>query len=127
MNTKRSGSSSQGCSSYNKKTLSEKKLYLSSVLPTIKTQKIDWKEAAELRSFPILWIGIIEDEFHKLGKECENQERLKMHKRKRLCHLIDRNNGRCFRHGRKECKDQDRLKMCRRNSMPERRRFFSMG
>ena len=36
------------------------------------------KEAGELRGFPILCMGIIEDVFQMEGKECEAQERLKM-------------------------------------------------
>ena len=30
------------------------------------------------RGFPIIWMGIIEDVFQMEGKECEDQERLKM-------------------------------------------------
>ena len=40
-------------------------------------REIGWKEAGELRGFPILWIRII-DVFQMGGKECEDQERLKM-------------------------------------------------
>ena len=36
------------------------------------------KEAGESRGFPILCMGIIEDVFLMKGKECEDQERLKM-------------------------------------------------
>ena len=36
------------------------------------------KEAGESRGFPILWIGIMEDVIQIEGKECEDQERLKM-------------------------------------------------
>ena len=36
------------------------------------------KEAGESSGFPILWMGIIEDVFQMEGKECEDQERLKM-------------------------------------------------
>ena len=36
------------------------------------------KEAGESRGFPILWMGIIEDVFQMEGKECEDQEKLKM-------------------------------------------------
>ena len=35
------------------------------------------KEARRLRSFPILWMGIMEDVFQMKGKECEVQERFK--------------------------------------------------
>ena len=39
--------------------------------------EIDRKEAGESIGFLILWIGII-DVFQMEGKECEDQERLKM-------------------------------------------------
>ena len=45
---------------------------------TQEMRKIGRKEAAESRGFPILWMGIIEDVFQMEGKECEDQERLKM-------------------------------------------------
>ena len=41
-------------------------------------REIGRKEAGESRGFPILRIGIIEDVFQMEGKECEDQERLKM-------------------------------------------------
>ena len=41
-------------------------------------REIGRKEAGESRSFPILCMGIIEDVFQMKGKECEDQERLKM-------------------------------------------------
>ena len=41
-------------------------------------RKIGRKEAGESRGFPILCMGIIEDVFQMEGKECEDQERLKM-------------------------------------------------
>ena len=41
-------------------------------------REIGWKEAGESRGFPILCVGIIEDVFQMEGKECEDQERLKM-------------------------------------------------
>ena len=40
--------------------------------------EIGRKEAGESRSFPILWMRIMEDVFQMEGKECEDQERLKM-------------------------------------------------
>ena len=43
-----------------------------------KVREIDQKEAGESRSFPILWMGIIEDVCQMEEKECEGQERLKM-------------------------------------------------
>ena len=45
---------------------------------TQEERDIGRKEAEELRGFPILWMGIIEDVFQMEGKECEDQERLKM-------------------------------------------------
>ena len=41
-------------------------------------REIGRKEAGESRGFPILWMGIMEDVFQMEGKECEDQERLKM-------------------------------------------------
>ena len=41
-------------------------------------REIGRKEAGESRGFPILWMEIIEDVFQMEGKECEEQERLKM-------------------------------------------------
>ena len=45
---------------------------------TQEVREIGWKEAGESRGFPILCMGIIEDVFQMGGKECEDQERLKM-------------------------------------------------
>ena len=45
---------------------------------TQEVKKIGLKEAGESRGFPILCMGIIEDVFQMEGKECENQERLKI-------------------------------------------------
>ena len=47
-------------------------------LETQEVRDIGRKEARESRSFPILWMGIIEDVFQKEGKKCKVQERLKM-------------------------------------------------
>ena len=41
-------------------------------------KEIGRKEAGESRGFPIFWMGIIEGVFHTGGKECRDQERLKM-------------------------------------------------
>ena len=41
-------------------------------------RKISRKEAGESRGFLILWMGIMEDVFQMEGKECKDQERLKM-------------------------------------------------
>ena len=40
--------------------------------------EIGQKEAGESRGFSILCMGIMEDVFQMEGKECEDQERLKM-------------------------------------------------
>ena len=40
-------------------------------------REMGWKEAGESRGFSILWMEII-DVFQIEGKECEDQERLKM-------------------------------------------------
>ena len=45
---------------------------------TQEVREIGRKKAGESRGFPILWIGIIEDIFQMEGKECKDQERLKM-------------------------------------------------
>ena len=45
---------------------------------TQEVREIGRKEAGESRGFPILCMGIIEDVFQMEGKECEDQERLKM-------------------------------------------------
>ena len=44
---------------------------------TQEVREIGRKEAGELRGFPMLWMGII-DVFQMEGKECKDQERLKM-------------------------------------------------
>ena len=45
---------------------------------TQEVRKIGLREAGESRGFPILCMGIIEDVFQMEGKECKDQERLKM-------------------------------------------------
>ena len=45
---------------------------------TQKVREIGRKEAGESRGFPILCMGTMEDVFQMEGKECEDQERLKM-------------------------------------------------
>ena len=45
---------------------------------TQEVKEIGRKEAGESRGFPILYMGIMEDVFQMEGKECEDQERLKM-------------------------------------------------
>ena len=43
-----------------------------------KVREIDWNKAGDLRGFPILWMGIMEDVLQLEGKQCKDQERLKM-------------------------------------------------
>ena len=45
---------------------------------TQEVRKTGRKEAGESRGFLILCMGIMEDVFQMEGKECEDQERLKM-------------------------------------------------
>ena len=61
---------------------------------TQEVREIGRKEAGESRGFPILCIGIMEDVFQMEGKECEDQERLKMWRRKSMPER-----GRCFSMG----------------------------
>ena len=61
---------------------------------TQEVREIGRKEAGESRGFPILGMGIIEDVFQMEGKECEDQERLKMWRRKSMPER-----GRCFSMG----------------------------
>ena len=51
---------------------------------TQEVREIAQIEAGELKGFPILWMGIIEDIFQMKRKGCKNQERLKMCWRKSL-------------------------------------------
>ena len=50
----------------------------SNSLDTQEVREIGRKEAGKTRIFPILCMGIIEDVFQMEGKECEDQERLKI-------------------------------------------------
>ena len=61
---------------------------------TQEVREIGRKEAGESRGFPILCMGIIEDVFQMEGKKCEDQERLKMYRRKSMPER-----GRCFSMG----------------------------
>ena len=45
---------------------------------TQEVREIGRKEAGESRGFPILCMGIMEYVFQMEGKECEDQDRLKM-------------------------------------------------
>ena len=61
---------------------------------TQEVREIGRKAAGKLRGFPILWIGIMKNVFQMEGKECKDQERLKMRKRKSMPER-----GRCFSMG----------------------------
>ena len=50
----------------------------SSSFETQEVREIGRKEAGESRGFPILCMEVIEDVFQMVGKECEDQEKLKM-------------------------------------------------
>ena len=48
---------------------------------TQEVREIGQKETEEMRSFPILWMGIEEDVFQMEGKKCKYQKTLKMRKK----------------------------------------------
>ena len=54
-------------------------------------KKMGRKEAGESRGFPILWMGIIGNVFQIEGKECKDQERMKICRKKSMPER-----GRCF-------------------------------
>ena len=54
------------------------KMMRSNSFDTQEVRVIGQKEAGESRGFSILCMGIMEDVFQMEGKECEDQERLKM-------------------------------------------------
>ena len=60
-----------------KKSRRDRMMHSKSV-ETQEVREIGRKEAGESRGFPILFMGIMEDVFQMEGKECEDQERLKM-------------------------------------------------
>ena len=62
---------------FRKKTRRDR-MMRSNSFDTQEVREIDRKEAGESRGFPILCMGIMEDVFQMEGKECEDQERLKM-------------------------------------------------
>ena len=68
---------------------------------TQEVREIGLKEAGESRGFSILCMGIIEDVFQMEGKECENQERLRIRRRKSMPER-----GRCFSMDRQLCLGQ---------------------
>ena len=78
-------------------------------------REISRKEAGESRGFPILWMGIMKDVFQMEGKECKDQERLKM------CRKSMPERGRCFSMGKANLSkpmavDEERLESAARNS-----------
>ena len=74
-----------------KKKSRRDKMMRSKSFETLEEREIGRKEAGELRDFPILWNGMVEDVYRMEGKECKNQDRLKMCLRK---FMLER--GRCF-------------------------------
>ena len=54
------------------------RMMCSNSFDTQEVREIGRKEAGESRGFPILCMGIMEDVFQMEGKECKDQERLKM-------------------------------------------------
>ena len=60
-----------------KKKSRRDRMMRSNSFDTQEVREIGQKEAGELRGLPMLWMGII-DVFQMEGKECKDQERLKM-------------------------------------------------
>ena len=60
-----------------KKTRRDRMMHSKS-FDTQEVREIGRKEAGKWRGFSISWMGIIEEVFQMEGKECEDQERLKM-------------------------------------------------
>ena len=54
-----------------KKSRRDRMMYSKS-FDTQEVREIGWKEAGESRSFPILWMGLIEDVFQMEEKECKD-------------------------------------------------------
>ena len=82
-------------------------------------REIGRKKARQSRGFPILWMEII-DVFHMKGKECEDQERLKMCTKKSMPER-----GRCFSMGQATSSvlvevDEKRLEAAAKNSAEEK-------
>ena len=75
-----------------RKNIRRDRMMRSKSFDTQQVREIDWKKAGESRGFPILWLGIIEDVFQMEGKECKDQERLKVCRRKSMPYR-----GRCFK------------------------------
>ena len=51
---------------------------------TQEVRKIGCEEAEESRGFPILWMRVMEDVFQMEGKECKDQKKFKMCRRKSM-------------------------------------------
>ena len=79
---------------HSRKKSTRDRMMRSNSFDTQKVREIDRKEAGEWRGFPILWMGIVEDVLQMEGKECEDQERLKMSRSKSMPEQ-----GRCFSMG----------------------------
>ena len=87
-------------------------------------REIGRKEAAESRGFPIFWMEIIKDIFQMEGKECKDQEGLKMFRRSMPAQ------GRCFSMGKANgplAVDIERLEAAARNSAVEKRAKRPVG
>ena len=67
-----------------KKKSRRDRMMRSNSFDTQEVREIGWKEAGGKRGFSILCMGIIEDVFQMDGKEYEDQERLKMWRRKSM-------------------------------------------
>ena len=63
---------------YSRKKSRPHRMMRSNSFDTQEVREIGRKKAGESIGFPILCMGIIEDVFQMEGKECEDQERLKM-------------------------------------------------
>ena len=61
-----------------KKKSRRDRMMRSNSFDTQEVREIDRKEAGESGGFPILCMGIMKDVFQMEGKECKDQERLKM-------------------------------------------------
>ena len=77
-----------------RKRSTRNRMMRSNSFDTQEVREIGRKKAGESRGFPILCVGIIQDVFQMEGKECEDQERLRMCRRKSM-----QERGRCFSMG----------------------------
>ena len=69
---------------YSKKKSRRDRMMRSNSFDTQEVREIGRKEAEKSRGFPILCMGIIEDVFQMEGKESEDQDRLRMWRRKSM-------------------------------------------